>query len=69
MKNEVIPQVLVETMPYQRAVEKIWDIETQMEFKIYIGLNPYSGNLIPERAAYGRFAGRALEEENAVVSV
>lgn len=47
MKNEVIPQVLVETMPYQRAVEKIWDIETQMEFKIYIGLNPYSGNLIP----------------------
>ena len=40
-----------------------------MEFKIYIGLNPYSGNLIPGTGAYGKFAGRALEEENAVVPV
>ena len=47
MNNEMIPQVIVETTPYQRAVEKFWDVETQIEFKTYIGLNPCSGDLIP----------------------
>lgn len=47
MNNEMIPQVIVETMPYQRAVEKLWDVETQIEFKTYIGLNPCSDDLIP----------------------
>ena len=47
MNNEMIPQVIVETTPYQRAVEKFWDVETQIEFKTYVGLNPCSGDLIP----------------------
>ena len=47
MKEEFIPQVVVETLPYQRAVEKIWDIDTQIEFKNFIGTNPEAGDMIP----------------------
>lgn len=47
MERELIPQVIVETQPYQRAVEKIWDEETQIEFKTFIGLNPEAGDMIP----------------------
>ena len=43
----MIPQVIVETSPYQRAVEKFWDEVTQREFKNYIGMNPEDGDIIP----------------------
>ena len=47
MKKEIIPQVIVETQPYQRAVQRVWDSSTQMEFKTFIGLNPEAGDIIP----------------------
>lgn len=47
MKKEQIPQVVVETTPYLKAVEKIWDEETQIEFKNYIGVNFALGDMIP----------------------
>ena len=47
MKDERIPQVVVETTPYQKAVEKFWDEETQSEFKNYIGVNVALGDVIP----------------------
>ena len=47
MKDERIPQVVVETTPYQKAVEKFWDEETQIEFKNYIGVNFALGDVIP----------------------
>mgnify|MGYP000705380896 CR=1 FL=1 len=47
MEKELIPQVIVETLPYQRAIEKIWDMETQIEFKNFIALNPQAGDRIP----------------------
>ena len=46
MKDERIPQVVVETTPYQKAVEKFWDEETQIEFKNYIGVNFALGDVI-----------------------
>lgn len=47
MINEKIPQVVVETTPYQKAVGKVWDEDTQREFKNYIGINYALGDLIP----------------------
>ena len=47
MEKELIPQVIVETQPYQRAVQRIWDSSTQVEFKNVIGLNPEAGDVIP----------------------
>jgi mRNA-degrading endonuclease RelE of RelBE toxin-antitoxin system len=47
MNEEKIPQVVVETIPYQKAVEQFWDEETQIEFKNYIGMNPALGDIIP----------------------
>lgn len=47
MEKELIPQVIVETQPYQRAVQRIWDSSTQVEFKNFIGLNPEAGDVIP----------------------
>ena len=47
MNDEKIPQVVVETIPYQNAVEKFWDEETQIEFKNYIGIHFDLGDVIP----------------------
>lgn len=47
MMDKQIPQVVVETLPYQKAVEKIWDEETQVAFKNYIGVNFALGDMIP----------------------
>ncbi|MBR1759802.1 MAG: type II toxin-antitoxin system RelE/ParE family toxin [Schwartzia sp.] len=42
-----MPQTIVETRPYQRAVDLIWDEQTQIDFKNYIGLYPMQGDIIP----------------------
>lgn len=47
MNTISIPQVVAETTPYIKAVNVIWDEETQIEFKNYIGANPYKGDIIP----------------------
>ncbi len=47
MNDEKIPQVVAETIPYQKAVEKFWDEEAQIEFKNYIGVNFALGDMIP----------------------
>jgi len=47
VEDNKIPQVVVETIPYLKAVEKIWDEETQIEFKNYIGMNFALGDVIP----------------------
>lgn len=47
MNDEKIPQVVAETTPYQKAVERFWDEETQIEFKNYIGVNYDAGDIIP----------------------
>ena len=47
MELEFLPQVVVETLPYQRAVNEIWDTETQIDFKNYIGMHPMQGDTIP----------------------
>lgn len=40
MNTISIPQVVAETPPYIKAVNAIWDEETQIEFKNCIGANP-----------------------------
>ena len=47
MIEEQVPQVVVETIPYQKAVESFWDEETQIAFKNYIGLNFARGDIMP----------------------
>ena len=47
MENLLIPQVIVETPAYLRAVEEFWDIDTQTEFKNFIGVNFLLGDIIP----------------------
>ena len=44
----MIPQVIVETPAYLRAVEEFWDIDTQTEFKNFIGVNFLQGDIIPD---------------------
>lgn len=48
MENLLIPQVIVETPAYLRAVEDFWDSETQSEFKNFIGVNFLLGDIIPD---------------------
>jgi mRNA-degrading endonuclease RelE of RelBE toxin-antitoxin system len=48
MNNLLIPQVIVETPTYLKAVQDFWDTETQIEFKNYIGVNFLLGNIIPD---------------------
>lgn len=48
MENLLIPQVIVETPAYLRAVEELWDIDTQTEFKNFIGVNFLQGDIIPD---------------------
>jgi len=48
MENLLIPQVIVETPAYLRAVEEFWDIDTQTEFKNFIGVNFLQGDIIPD---------------------
>ncbi len=48
MENLLIPQVIVETPAYLRAVEEFWDIDTQTEFKNFIGINFLQGDIIPD---------------------
>ena len=43
----IVPQVLIETNAYRKAVNDIWDEDEQTEFKNYIGSNPYAGVVIP----------------------
>ena len=43
----IVPQVLIETNAYRKAVNDIWDEDEQIEFKNYIGSNPYAGAVIP----------------------
>lgn len=47
MEREFLPQVIVETRPYQRAISEIWDEQTQIDFKNHIGLHPTQGDVIP----------------------
>lgn len=47
MENEQIPQVVVETIPYQKAVNEFWDEETQIAFKNFIGVHFSLGDVIP----------------------
>ena len=47
MKSNQFPQVIVETVSYLKAVEDIWDEETQIDFKNYISLHPDKGDIIP----------------------
>ena len=47
MEREFLPQVIVETRPYQRAISEIWDEQTQIGFKNHIGLHPTQGDVIP----------------------
>lgn len=47
MLEVIIPHVVVETVSYQKAVEKIWDNDEQSEFKDYIATHPYAGDIIP----------------------
>ena len=48
MENFLIPQVVVETPTYLRAVEEFWDSDTQNEFKNFIGVNFLLGDIIPD---------------------
>ena len=48
MENLLIPQVIVETPTYLRAIEEFWDIDTQTEFKNFIGVNFFQGDIIPD---------------------
>lgn len=48
MDNNSLPQVVAETTSYIKAVNAIWDEETQIEFKNYIGANPLKGDIIPD---------------------
>ena len=48
MENLLIPQVIVETPAYLRAVADFWDSETQSEFKNFIGVNFLLGDIIPD---------------------
>lgn len=47
MENLLIPQVIVETPSYLQAVEEFWDVDTQIEFKNFIGVNFLLGDVIP----------------------
>ena len=47
MKENYIPQVVAETPTYLKAVNALWDEQTQIEFKNFISLNPYEGDIIP----------------------
>lgn len=47
MENLLIPQVIVETPAYLKAVEQFWDSDTQTEFKNFIGVNFLLGDIIP----------------------
>lgn len=47
MKSLLIPQVIVETPAYLRAVENFGDAETQAGFKNFIGVNFLLGDIIP----------------------
>lgn len=42
-----IPQVVVETLAYQRSVSNLWDMDEQIAFKNFIGANPLAGDIIP----------------------
>lgn len=44
----LIPQVIVETPAYLRAVNEFWDSDTQNEFKNFIGTNFLLGDIIPD---------------------
>lgn len=48
MDNLLIPQVIVETPAYIRAVDEFWDSDTQAEFKNFIGINFLLGDIIPD---------------------
>ena len=47
MNDILIPQVVAETPAYLRAIDDIWDVDTQTEFKTYIGTNFLLGDIIP----------------------
>lgn len=47
MDTKQIPQTIVETASYVKAVNAMWDETTQIEFKNYIALNPQQGDIIP----------------------
>ena len=47
MDTKEVPQTIVETSSYIKAVNAMWDESTQIEFKNYIALNPQQGDIIP----------------------
>lgn len=44
----MIPQTLLETKSYEKAVSQFWDEEEQKEFKTFLGLHPAQGDMIPD---------------------
>ena len=48
MENFLIPQVIVETPAYLKAVKDFWDEDTQNEFKNFIATNFALGDIIPD---------------------
>ncbi|MCI6100448.1 MAG: type II toxin-antitoxin system RelE/ParE family toxin [Selenomonas sp.] len=49
MQNtKMIPQALLETKTYVKAVSQFWDEEEQRDFKTFLGLHPEQGDIIPD---------------------
>ena len=49
MENtRLIPQALLETKAYEKAVSQFWNEEEQREFKTFLGLHPEQGDIIPD---------------------
>ena len=44
----MIPQALLETKTYVKAVSQFWDEEEQRDFKTFLGLHLEQGDIIPD---------------------
>lgn len=62
MENLLIPQVIVETPAYLRAIEEFWDIDTQTEFKNFIGVNFLLGDIIPNTGGLRKIRWKGNEK-------
>ena len=47
MKEKHVPQTVVETAAYLKAVNSMWGEDTKTEFVNYIAMHPNEGDLIP----------------------
>ena len=48
MNNDLIPQTLLETKAYEKAVQAFWDDDEQRDFKTFLGTHPDAGDIIPD---------------------